>query len=271
MVAPSELVGPDRGTSLSESTLPSASRSAGVLDTLRDEILTGQYRPGERLPSERELAARFETSRGAVREALKKLEQLGIAAVHPGGVRVVPLEEASLDVLGPLLDLQEVPDIVLVDQTVRVLSLLVLEAARDMAATASEADLEHARGLVRRIAELAPDDPEALDLRMELGRFFMTASGNLPMRLIANGLRIQFADRLRARGIAPRPEPKAFRSRMKALDAALASRDGDAVAATMRSLMELNQKALHAALEAAGASARGLDLLPAAPSRGIRS
>jgi hypothetical protein len=58
---------------------------------------------------------------------------------------------------------------------------------------------------------------------------------------------------------------------MKALDAALASRDGDAVAATMRSLMDLNQKALHAALEAAGASARGLDLLPAAPSRGIRS
>ena len=99
-------------------TLPP--RTATVLETLRDEILTGQYRPGERLPSERELAARFQTSRGAVREALKKLEQLGVAAIHKGGVRVVAIEEATLEVLGPLLDLQDVPDAVLADQIVRV-------------------------------------------------------------------------------------------------------------------------------------------------------
>ncbi|MEE4360127.1 MAG: GntR family transcriptional regulator [Pseudomonadales bacterium] len=247
------------------------SRAASVLDTLRDEILTGQYRPGERLPSERELAARFETSRGAVREALKKLEQLGIAAIHPGGVRVLPLEEASLDVLGPLMDLQEVPDIVLADQVIRVLSLLVIEAARDMVASAPDADVTHARSLVGRITALAPDDPEALDLRMELGRFLMAASGNLPMRLIANGLRIQFADRLRAKGITPIPDPISFRRHMQSLDAALEARDGEALADTMRALMALNQKALHAALEAAGATARGLDLLPAPPSRGVRS
>ncbi|MDZ7826338.1 MAG: winged helix-turn-helix domain-containing protein [Gammaproteobacteria bacterium] len=100
-----------------------------MLETLRDEILTGQYRPGERLPSERELAARFETSRGVVREALKKLEQLGIAAIHPGGVRVQALHEASLDVIGPLLDLQEVPDRLLVDQVAELMGLLVSRAA----------------------------------------------------------------------------------------------------------------------------------------------
>ncbi|NCF80731.1 MAG: GntR family transcriptional regulator [Proteobacteria bacterium] len=35
--------------------------------TPRSEILRGQYRPGERLPSERDLAARFEANRGPVR------------------------------------------------------------------------------------------------------------------------------------------------------------------------------------------------------------
>ena len=49
-------------------------RAEEVAEVLRDEILRGQYRPGERLPSERELASRFETSRGAVREAVTKLE-----------------------------------------------------------------------------------------------------------------------------------------------------------------------------------------------------
>ena len=112
---------------MTEDTLPHNEEIAGVL---RDEILRGQYRPGERLPSERDLAARFEVSRGGIREALKRLEQLGITKVQPGGARVVPLEEATLDVLGPLLDLKQLPDPDLVDQTLEVMSALMVLAAR---------------------------------------------------------------------------------------------------------------------------------------------
>ena len=39
---------------------------------LRAEILRGQYRDGDRLPSERDLSARYTASRGAVREALSE-------------------------------------------------------------------------------------------------------------------------------------------------------------------------------------------------------
>ena len=52
---------------------PVKSRASDIADLLRDEILLGQYRPGERLPSERDLAARFQVNRGAVREAIKTL------------------------------------------------------------------------------------------------------------------------------------------------------------------------------------------------------
>ena len=61
------------------------SRTEEIAAVLKREILMGQYRPGERLPSERDLSKRFETSRGTVREALKKLEQLGIASIQLGG------------------------------------------------------------------------------------------------------------------------------------------------------------------------------------------
>ena len=44
---------------------PHPTRTEDVFSTLRHEVLTGQYRPGERLPSERELALRFETGRKA--------------------------------------------------------------------------------------------------------------------------------------------------------------------------------------------------------------
>lgn len=244
-------------------------RTATVLDTLRDEILTGQYRPGERLPSERELAARFETSRGSVREALKKLEQLGIAAVHKGGVRVVAVEEATLEVIGPLLDLQAVPDAILADQIVQVLSLLVIESARDFVRIASDEKIEQAETLIGAILVAEPGSPEALERRMDLGRHFMETCGNLPMRLIANGLRINFADKMRARGFAPQPEPIAFRVGMLKVKDALGARDGEAVAAAMREVMQLNRIALREALLAAGATRRGLDLIPAPPSRGL--
>ncbi|HSG88299.1 MAG TPA: GntR family transcriptional regulator [Pseudomonadales bacterium] len=245
-------------------------RASSVLDTLRDEILRGQYRPGERLPSERELAVRFETSRGAIREALKKLEQLGLAAIHPGGVRVQPLEEASLDVIGPLLDLQDVPDMELVDQAAQVMGVLVAHAASSVADTASDAQIAEARGLVVQILQHDTQDPTSLELRMELGRFFMKVSGNLPIRLIANSMHLHLADRLAARGFQPAPEPKAFRRHMTDLDTALAERDGRAIRAAMTELMFLNRTAIRAALQAAGATSHGLDLIPAPPSRGLR-
>ncbi len=65
--------------------MKSAPLSERISAELRDEILRGRYRPGERLPSERDLAQRFEVHRGAVREALKKLEQLGLAKIEAGG------------------------------------------------------------------------------------------------------------------------------------------------------------------------------------------
>ena len=78
--------------------MPTTSQDSSIAAVLRDDILRGQDRCGERLPSERDLAERFGVHRSTVREAFKRLEQLGVARIAPGGARVAPLEEASLDV-----------------------------------------------------------------------------------------------------------------------------------------------------------------------------
>ena len=82
-------------------------RAEEIAFVLRDEILVGQYRAGERLPSERDLVARFNSNRGAVREATKILSELGLVSIQPGGARIVAVEQATLAVLGPLLDMRE--------------------------------------------------------------------------------------------------------------------------------------------------------------------
>lgn len=52
-----------------------------IADTLRTEIAQGLYRPGDRLPTEADLAARFGVNRHTVRHALAALADAG--TVHP--------------------------------------------------------------------------------------------------------------------------------------------------------------------------------------------
>jgi DNA-binding FadR family transcriptional regulator len=55
-----------------------------VARILREDILSGRYRSGERLPIERELSERFEVSRSVIRQALLILDQQGLVRVRSG-------------------------------------------------------------------------------------------------------------------------------------------------------------------------------------------
>src|SRR5690606_22570141 len=55
-----------------------------VEDRLRDLIVSGQLKPGDRLPSEHELMERFGVGRPAVREALLTLERQGFLRLRSG-------------------------------------------------------------------------------------------------------------------------------------------------------------------------------------------
>jgi GntR family transcriptional regulator len=58
--------------------------SVQVADALRAEILAGTYKPGDALPSERELRERFGVSGGTVRGALARLSAEGLTTSHQG-------------------------------------------------------------------------------------------------------------------------------------------------------------------------------------------
>ena len=112
-----------------------------IAESLRDEILRQQYRSGERFPSERDLAARFDAIRGAVREALSQLEQLGLIRTQPGGARVQSVDSASLAVLGPLMQLNDLPNPVLVDQFLETFGVLAALTAKNAINTANAEQL----------------------------------------------------------------------------------------------------------------------------------
>jgi GntR family transcriptional repressor for pyruvate dehydrogenase complex len=70
---------------------------------LQQEILSGRLAPGDRLPSERDLAARFNVSRASIREALSVLQSRGYIESRQGGgtiIRATPDTELA----APLAD-----------------------------------------------------------------------------------------------------------------------------------------------------------------------
>ncbi|MFT4287155.1 FadR/GntR family transcriptional regulator [Nocardioides sp.] len=55
-----------------------------VVEQIEEQILAGTLRVGDRLPGERELAARLQVSRAAVREAMRTLEAQGVVRAGVG-------------------------------------------------------------------------------------------------------------------------------------------------------------------------------------------
>ena len=220
-----------------------------IAEVLTNEILEARFRPGERLPSERDLAARFNANRGAVREAMKKVAQMGLASIQPGGARVEPLQNASLDVIGCLLQRGQTPSANLVAQILEVMSSLVQVAADHVIADADDVAIEKIRRLIVPLLRnnLTPDDRAVA--RLELMHSIMLTSEQLVCQLIARALFEQLMPNVA--DSQPTPPPRnlaAHQECLRLLDDALATRDRELARNAFREMEELNRAEVFAFL-----------------------
>lgn len=238
-------------TNPAETTAPDAiSRGEVIARTLRDEILSGQYRPGERLPSERDLALRFSTGRGLVREALRRLDQLGIASIQPGGARVVGIEHCTLDVLGPLLDLDELPDPELVEEVLQVFGFLMRLTAKTALRKATAEQMTEIRRRAALLAESDSDEFARHLARRQFADYLVEVADHLVLRLILNGLKTTFFARIRKRGIRLRMNNETMTELASELCAALDAGDNERVGIAMENLHRFFRKSVRNALDA---------------------
>jgi len=76
---------PQSGSESLEFAVIAPARAADeIAAQVRDLIAHGKLKPGDRLPSERDLAARLHVSRNTLREALRALEHAGIVEMRKG-------------------------------------------------------------------------------------------------------------------------------------------------------------------------------------------
>ena len=78
---------------------PKTRLSEMVGEQIKEAILTGRYKPGEKLPSEKSLCESFQVGRAVVRESLRSLESGGLISIKrgsAGGIFAKELEPNAL-------------------------------------------------------------------------------------------------------------------------------------------------------------------------------
>lgn len=219
---------------------PNESRADAIAATLRSQILSGKYGPGERLPSERELSERLGVNRASAREALKQLEQNGMISIRRGGgARVVPLEEAGLGVLQHFLG-GETPQRDLVAQWLDVHELVIAGGARLAVERGTAEEFAEAKRLLRRLTEPSLSGEAYIKLGDELTDLIARASRNVVLRMVRDGLTATAQRRNDARKHL-RPARKELLTLARDAERALEDRDPDAAEATIRRLLRSNR------------------------------
>ena len=162
---------------------------------IRGTIQSGNYRRGDRLPPIVEMAKRFEVGQPSIREALKKLEAMGVVQIrHGAGVFVTRSEEvlvlASPDYAGTvtkklLLDLihARIP--------------IESQSAADAVRNATPEQLVELRRILAEAGQNLGDDEVLNSVNMEFHSKIAQASGNSVTAQLLNVLHELFTDEQR--------------------------------------------------------------------------
>ncbi|ONK09866.1 FCD domain-containing protein [Streptomyces sp. MP131-18] len=171
---------------MERSTPPRGTVTQRAIEQLKSLISEGHLEPGQRLPTERDLAVRLGISRSSMREAIRALTVLGVLeARHGSGIYVTRLQAADLlETLGVVADLSRGPQLI-----------ELMEIRRALEATA--AAIAAARISPEQLAEVethldamyATEDPgEILAHDLAFHRAVAVAGGNGTLVAILDGL-----------------------------------------------------------------------------------
>jgi DNA-binding FadR family transcriptional regulator len=166
-----------------------------VFGHLIEDVLSGRYEPGEKLPTQRALAAELDVNMASVREAVKRLEQLGLVEVrHGDAMRVTDWRTSGgLDVIAHVLFAAGGLDRDMLAQLMEARRLMLAESARLAAERRDDDQAARLEALAQRIAE-APDDDAAQALDFAFFAELVEAAGNVVLVLVMNSIRrIYFA------------------------------------------------------------------------------
>ena len=157
-----------------------------VVGQIVELIRTGNLRPGDRLPSERELVEIFGISRPSLRESMRALSVLGIIeSRHGGGAFVTELDASTM--LAPL-DLFLALSKANFDDAFESRRIIEIEIVRKAAMKATRADIQDLNDMIAAHAKIQNDPVGFRILDSRFHEKLSAIAGNAVLRRVAYGL-----------------------------------------------------------------------------------
>ncbi|MEU4894152.1 FadR/GntR family transcriptional regulator [Streptomyces sp. NPDC044780] len=214
---------------------------------LIDFLMSGAVRPGERIPSERQLTEMLGVNRPTVREAIKSLGFLGLLEIRQGSGTYFRGTDADvlyrLFELGLILGERGSKDLLRARAELEVLVAGLAAGGRD------DARVEDLRALLERMRDCPDEEYPEADMAFHAGIAEM--SGNLVLRDLLKGMRAMVQRGWITRTGSTRSRRVAYEDHVPVFEA-IERGDADAARAAMRSHMDGACRRLLTALEQDG-------------------
>lgn len=146
------------------------------------KILSGAFQPGTKLPPERDMAEQMNVNRNTLREALRKLEILGLLSVRQGdGIYVLDYRDSgNIELLKHILVLRKETTAEIIHDILKIRTIVIPE----MAALAAEKITADELQILKKIN----DDPamSLIDKDIAIHGLIAKVSGNLFFMILLN-------------------------------------------------------------------------------------
>jgi GntR family transcriptional regulator, transcriptional repressor for pyruvate dehydrogenase complex len=232
---------PDGATQLFR-TVRVSRASQDIVQQIKDNIFAGKLTPGDRLPSEKELAEQFGLSRITVRDALRILESQGLITIKVGaggGAFVAdPNMQSANDLMTDLLRLQGASTRELIEARLVIETSIVTYASER--ATAADLKLMQQTIDAARAGRAAGDShftPHSVDFHIALA----SAAKNQVLLFTVNSFRTLFYETLEKLLPDDQMAARAISDHQKILDAVTAH-DAEQAIKLMRVHLEYFEK-----------------------------
>jgi GntR family transcriptional regulator, transcriptional repressor for pyruvate dehydrogenase complex len=208
-----------------------------VVEKLRESIQRGRFGRGQRLPSEPELVQQLGVSRTVLREAINRLQTVGLVTIKRG----VGTYVADPDDLANCARLLRTAMALSSDELVRFVELreaIESHAARQAAARATPEDVAELASLCGRMEDEEETDEQAMRLDLQFHLCLVKITGNRLMQSVLEMLQEFIVEGMLR--TTPRPRQRSFSRRAHlAIVDAIRNHDSEAAAVAVGDHMNL--------------------------------
>src|SRR6056297_1173578 len=153
-----------------------------IVRQFQEKIISRQFKVGDKLPTERDIAAELNVNRATVREALKKMEVLGLVEIrHGNGIYVKDyLESGNLELFREIIYMKDVVQLDVLSNILDIRMLIVPVMAGFAARNRTAEELGELEQVVHH------ETMSMLEKDLHVHHLIARASGNLFYVFILN-------------------------------------------------------------------------------------